>query len=477
MIMYSLYWLLRVLYFVFYVFWAWVQYKKDLAINWFEHLKEKHTNWGAYYHVIFLPTLNESYDVMKTTFENLKSAEFDPKKMIVVLATEERGGTESAETAKRIQAEYENTFHKLLVTVHPDGLIGEMKAKGANAHWAGQRVKEYIDAENIPYEKIIVSYFDIDTAVHPQYFAYLTQKYIEHPNPTRASFQPVVLYNNNMWDAPAITRVAAFGTTFWLMTELARPERMFTFSSHSMSWKALVDVNFWQTDIVTDDSRIFIQCFIRYNGDYSVTPMNIPVSMDTVDAGSFSRTIKNLYKQQRRWAWGVEHFPYLMHYFFVAKTAKNIPLGKRIKHIFNQAEGMYSWATAPILLFIFSRLPLWFVNPFEEATVLVQSAPIIFHWLMTSAMLGIFVSAGVSLLLLPPRPENHPPHKFLVMALQWAMLPITFVIFGAFPAIDAQTRLALGKYLGFWCTEKARSSDDDPTCSPDELEALSKQPA
>jgi len=42
------------------------------------------------------------------------------------------------------------------------------------------------------------------------------------------------------------------------------------------------------------------------------------------------------------------------------------------------------------------------------------------------------------------------------MVGQWFAFPVAFIFFGAFPAIEAQTRLMLAKYLGFYVVEKIR---------------------
>jgi O-antigen/teichoic acid export membrane protein len=79
---------------------------------------------------------------------------------------------------------------------------------------------------------------------------------------------------------------------------------------------------------------------------------------------------------------------------------------------------------------------------------------------MTISMLGMFVSAILSTMLLPPLPKDMRWHiklrKRIFVFVQWIFLPITLVLFGSLPALDAQIRLMLGRYMGFWVTEKVR---------------------
>jgi hypothetical protein len=332
-------------------------------------------------------------------------------------------------------------------------MAGEIPGKGSNLSFAANEIAERL-AKNfpeIPDEKIIVSAFDIDTIAHPQYFSLLTYLYCTVENPTRTSYQPVTLFSNNIWTASAPVRIGAFGTTFWLFAELARPDRLWTFSSHSMPWKMLKDVGFWQKDIVSEDSRIFMQAFLHYHGDYRVTPVFLPVSMDAVYGKTYPASLKALYIQMRRWAWGIEHLPYLIDGF---RKDPLIPLRKKIKYVFNHVEGMYTWATAPILMFVLGWLPLWIAK--GQSNAIVQAAPFTLEQLMQSALVGALVSAVLALTLLPRRPGRVSKRTWIVMIFQWILLPVTFILFGSIPAIDAQTRLMFGRYLGFKVTKKVR---------------------
>jgi len=449
-IIFDLYWLIRVSYFIFYLLLSGYRLRKTIKVNWLSRLESEVRDWERLRHLIFLPTFKESFEVIDSTIKALTEVKYPLNKFIVVLCGEERDKENFLSYAAEIEKRYKNYFGEFIITVHPSNLPGEIPSKGSNLNYAGRLVQEKIDRYKIPYTDIIVSSFDIDTRVHLQYFSYLSYLYSTVKNPLRASYQPIALYNNNIWESNPLLRVTAFGTTFWIMTELERPERLFTFSSHSMPFQALVDVGFWQKNIVTEDSRIFLQCFLRYSGEYRVVPMHLPVSMYTARGENFWDSMKNLYRQQRRWAWGVEHFPFMVWHF---KRHKHIPWSKKIKYLFNLGEGMYSWASVPILIFILGRLPLYLAPEAVRSMALYQNTPFTLENLMNFSMAGIFASAVFCLFLLPP-PPRHKPINYFVMLVQWIVLPITLILFGSIPAIDAQTRLMFGKYLGFYTAKK-----------------------
>jgi len=176
---------------------------------------------------------------------SLINSGYDPRKLIVVLATEERAKEQGEEIRQLALKDFNNKFFKFLETIHPQDIPGEIAGKGSNESWAGKQVvKEIIDPLKIPYENVIVSVFDIDTITKPGFFQCLAYHYLTAQDPLHSSYQPLPFYTNNIWEAPAIARILSFSSTFWQMIQQARPENLITFSSHSMGLKPVVEVGF-----------------------------------------------------------------------------------------------------------------------------------------------------------------------------------------------------------------------------------------
>lgn len=470
-IAFDVYWILLVFYLGIHLFASYSRLKENLKVDWEkkcrslspvmikieENGKEraKSVSWPDIIHLIILPTYQENLEILRSCLEGLIADGYPREKMIVVLATEERGGEEARVRAEVVKKEFGKSFYRFLVTVHPDGLVGELKGKGANQAWAAQEAKnKIIDKEKLDNDLILASVFDIDTVVRPGYFFCLTYKFLTVADPYRASYQPIPVYHNNIWQAPFFARLAASSNTFWQMMQQVRQEKLATYSSHSMTWRALKEINFWSTNMVSEDSRIFWHCFCYYRGAYRVEPLYFPVSMDVCMDKTFWQTAKSLYKQQRRWGWGVENAPYLVFNFI--KRFSSMPKGKTLGKIFNQIYGFHSWATNALIIALVGWLPLLLGGDKFNITVLSSNLPVITRSLMTIAMVGLIFSAVISTLLLPRRPKGYSLGSNFMMVGQWIFLPLVIIFFGAIPGLEAQTRMMFGRYLGFWVTPKER---------------------
>lgn len=462
-ILFDVYWLLLVIFLGVHLLISYRAIKKRMKIDWKAKCEELGVSktvgfaWSEITQVVILPTYNESLEVIRPTIEALASNGYPAEKMIVVLATEGRTGEEGRVIGEAIKKEYEHRFGRFLVTVHPD-IEGELKGKGANQAWAAKELKRLIiDPELLDPKKILISVFDIDTIAHPGYFHCFAYSFLTVDRPYRASYQPVPVYHNNIWQAPFFARVAAFSNTFWQMMQQIKPEKLATYSSHSMTWQALVDIGFWSTNMVSEDSRIFWHCFCYYKGDYRVEPLYFPVSMDICMDRNRWTTAGSLYRQQRRWGWGSENIPYLI--FNTMKDWDNIPKKQvYLNHIAVQLYGFHSWATNALITSIVGWLPLFLGGDRFNSTVLSSNLPDVTRWLMTLAMVGMILSAIISILILPAVHRQR-FKQYAIMIIQWLFLPFVIVLFGAIPGLEAQTRLMFGKYMGFWVTPKVRKAE------------------
>jgi len=474
-ISFDAYWLLKTVFLSLHLRTSFTQMRKNLKVKWQNELEKltafppelKLTSWQDIRHLVIIPFYKEPYSVLAGNLRAIANSCYPNQNIFVVLAREESTGETSTLVADQALAEFYETFGEITVISHPANISGETPGKGSNESYAAREaVRALIDAKNIPYEHVLVSSLDVDTEVYPEYFGILTYRYLTTEKPLRSSYQPIPVYNNNIWDAPAFSRVVATSGTFWQMMQQARPERLATFSSHSIPLRPLVEMDYWHTNMVSEDSRIFWQALVFFGSDYRVVPLYYPVSMDANLAATWWQTAKNVYKQQRRWIWGVENVPYLL---FGSLKNKKFPLKKKLYFGFNQLEGFWSVGTNALMIFLLGWLPGLLGGSAFGVSVLAYNLPRVTRWLMTFAMVGVVTSTIYSLRLLPPRPAHRPTHYYLWMGLQWILIPVTLIGFGSIPGIDAITRLMLGKYMGFWVTPKVRLTKENSAAPSDTI--------
>ncbi len=451
-IAFAIYWVLKTFFLSYHLRYNWKRLRHNLKVDWLQLLQS--VPHDHVHHLIILPFYKESEEIIDATLKAIADSRTPADKLLVVLAAEERAGESAQLVGQRMRQKWQNAFADFLVTNHPADIPGEMPGKGSNAAYAIEQARQLIlDKKSLQYDQVLVSIFDIDTVIYPDYFNCLTWHFLHAPHPLKTSFQPIPIFNNNVWEAPALARVVAMSSTFWEMIQQERPERMATFSSHSVSFQALYEVGYWQPNMVSEDSRIFWNLYTANDGQYHVVPLSYPVSMDANVGKNLWQTITQVYRQHRRWTYGVENFAYVVFHFV---KNKNIPLRRRLVIGLQQAEGYWALVTNPIMLFILGWAPIFLGGQEFHQTVLSYNLPIMVRDLLIIAMFGLVFSSVVSLSLLPPRPDSASRFRYIVMAVQWIMVPATMILFSALPGLDAQTRLMLGRYMGFWVTPKTR---------------------
>lgn len=401
------------------------------------------------YHAVIIAFYNETREVLLPTVQSVLDANYDNKKIILVVAYEQRGGPSTEKLANELVKKFGKQFYHAEAVKHPPDIAGEVIGKGGNVTYAGRWLQGYLAKAKIDSSHVLVTTLDSDNRPDKEYFGALTYTYCSTEDPKRASYQPITMYTNNIWDAPAPMRVIATGNSFWNIVLSLRQHLLRNFSAHAQPMSALIDTDFWSVRTIVEDGHQYWRTFFRYDGQYEVYPLYVPIYQDAVLTESYKRTLSMQFVQVRRWAWGASDIAYVITKGFREKNG--VPRHRMWGRMLRLVEGHISWSTAPLILLLAAFVPLFVSSDSYTANELPQFA----SKLQRVAMVGIIISLYLSIKSLPPRPERYKRHRNVWMMLQWLYLPVTSIIYSAFAAIYAQYRLATGRYLGFIVTEKA----------------------
>jgi hypothetical protein len=407
-----------------------------------------------------IATVNESREVLEPTIQALLASDYDPKKIILVLAYEGRVGKEPEQRVKQLLDLYGDRFLHAMAVKHPADLPGEIIGKGGNITYAGRALRRYLKKAKIDPRRVLVTTLDSDNRVDKRYFAALSYLYCVVPKPLRSSYQPLAMYTNNIWDAPTLMRVIATGNNLFYIVGTQRPWLSRNFSAHAQPMQSLIDTDFWSTRTVVEDGHQFWRSYFRYDGDYRVYPFSIPIYQDAVLADGYWQTIKAQFMQLQRWTYGASDVAYIADKGFWRKNAA--PKADVLAKFLRTLEGHVTWATGGLLTFGAAFIP----PLFHPQNIAANELPLLVSNVQRFGILGLLVIAYVCLVTLPPRPARHKRHRSIIMTFQWILMPLTGVAFGSMAAFNSQTRLMFKKYLSrFTVTEKAIKTESGRTIS------------
>jgi cellulose synthase/poly-beta-1,6-N-acetylglucosamine synthase-like glycosyltransferase len=405
------------------------------------------------YNAIIVATYNESYEVLSTTLESIVKTTYDKKHIILAIAYEERGGPAIKDTVERLQREFGHKFFAFQLVEHPKDLPNEVIGKGGNITNAGRFLKTWLTDEGIAYKDVIVTTLDSDNRPHPTYFDYVTYEYIVHEDRKHLAYQPVSLFLNNIWDVPAPMRVVATGNSFWNIISSMRPHTLRNFASHSQPMDALEEMDFWSTRTIVEDGHQYWRSYFYFNGNYSVTPIYVPIYQDAVLSNTYVKTLKAQFIQLRRWAYGAADVAYVANHIF--SRDRNVPLAGGLARLVRLIDGHVTLGCVSILVAVGGWVPL-LVNSQAARSISAHQLPDVISTIQEIALLGIVVTVFLAFKMLPPRPERYKRRRTFGMVAQWVLMPVTAIVYSSICALNSQGRLFLGLYLDkFDVTEKA----------------------
>lgn len=418
-------------------------------LNWLKEL-EGFPDWEKVQHIIVIPTYKEPLHILSRTLSAIASQDFPLKQLHVVLAMEEKEDEKARkEKAKALRKEFAQKFGSFLITVH--ALVpGEVAGKSSNERYAAlQAKKEILEKKGFNIKYVTVTSSDADHSFHPKHFSCLTYKFLDDPDRYFKIWQPAVMFYQNIWRLPAITRVVNTLSSIWSLSQLPRKDRLVNAQNYSLSFFLLDHVGYWDPNVIPEDYHIFFKSFYKTNGRVEVEAVYLPLFADAPEGEGFLGTVKSQYFQYQRWAWGVSDDPYVIKNYFLTDT----PFWSKTFRVLSLIREHFLWPVNWFIITLGISVPV-FLNPAFARTVIGYTLPGLSSLILSLALGFLAVMLIIDSKHRPPRPKDFPVWRAFLIPFEYILMPVCGFLLGSLPGLDAHTRLMLGKYLEYRVTEK-----------------------
>ena len=417
-------------------------------IKYYKKLKSQKNN-NHLKHFTIIPNYKEPLHKLKETVQTLIENDYPNKNNLYLVLAFEKREDDSILKNQQITKQYKKYFKKVISCYHP--LVDkEEPGKASNQTFAAKIVDNFVIENNFDRKNVLITICDADSKLPKNYFSYLSFEYLRDKNRQFHFYWAPVLLYNNFWQLPFFVRMQATLSSILRLAFLSQKENLIQVSTYSTNLWLLKKINFWDIDIIPEDWHIFFQAFFTFGEKVKTIPLFTIVNGDAVYSGGTMKTLANRYEQEKRWAWGVSDVGYVLKRFF---QTPHINFWQKLKKIIFITETHLFWPVSffiltisasipPLINLSFKRTVLGLLLPKLSALILTLSSGMLILYIYLDIKLRQKVNMKTSVTSLP------------LLIVQWYLLPVVSFFFSSLPALDAHTRILLGKKLKYKVTEK-----------------------
>jgi len=284
-------------------------------------------------HAFVLPCYKEPLELICATIETI-AAQTIAGQILVCVTLEERSPDIELKKAT-LQERFGHRFWKLVVTVHPRGLAGEIPGACSNRNWGARRALSAIEemqsntssegnsmTSNFDPKNIIVTVCDSDTLFHESYAANLSFNFLDSNDRANICFQSPLFYNINLSESYFFTRCTGVIRAFTMIAFLI-PFNINTMSIYSIPAELLLKSKFFHPGYQMDDIIFTLSAMQSIGKLVRIKMIEVPTLSGPTSGATCYEEACEWYTQVRRWTIGAGE---VFHYFAVKFLGRKFTL-------------------------------------------------------------------------------------------------------------------------------------------------------
>jgi|GEM_PF-2336536 len=274
-------------------------------------------------HYVFLCLYKEPLALIEKTLASL-AAQSIAGQLTVTLAFEERT-PELAARSRYLAARFASRFGRLLLTVHPAGVPGELAGKCSNVNFAVREVVRRLglDAPDAA-GRAVVTTCDADNLFHPRHFEELGRAFAAAPDRHRCVWQAPLFYDWQPARSSFLARITGTFRTAHMLGVLV-PLQINTMSIQSASLRLLLAGDFYHPRSQMEDILNVVRWMSEARGRVTIRLLPLPLLSGPTSGDGLRGELREWRLQARRWAVGAAE---VFHYFLA--RAPQLPAGAAI---------------------------------------------------------------------------------------------------------------------------------------------------